>query len=84
MRFHPSSAEVHRIVHGLARTEPARITPEVLAELHRAKPHAPDHLPREIELIEVAVLIGRRGALEGKSGRRAESAPRHTDYVWGR
>jgi acetate kinase len=42
----------HRLVHGLARTEPAQITPEVLSELHRAAPYAPDHLPREIELIE--------------------------------
>ena len=42
----------HRIVHGLARTEPAQITSEILAELGRAAPYAPDHLPREIELIE--------------------------------
>lgn len=42
----------HRIVHGLERTEPARITPEVLADVHRAEPYAPDHVPREIALIE--------------------------------
>jgi acetate kinase len=42
----------HRLVHGLERTEPARITPDVLTELHRATPYAPDHLPREIQLIE--------------------------------
>ena len=42
----------HRIVHGLTRTEPAQITADVLADLHRARPYAPDHLPREIELIE--------------------------------
>jgi acetate kinase len=42
----------HRVVHGLARTEPTPITPEVLADLHRATPYAPDHLPGEIELIE--------------------------------
>ncbi|MGE3509007.1 MAG: acetate/propionate family kinase [Vicinamibacterales bacterium] len=42
----------HRVVHGMAHTEPARITPDVLDELHRATPYAPDHLPREIELIE--------------------------------
>src|SRR5207244_3835212 len=29
-----------------------RVTPEVVDELHRATPYAPDHLPREIELIE--------------------------------
>jgi acetate kinase len=50
--FGSISAVGHRLVHGLARTEPARITSDVLAELHRATPYAPDHLPREIELIE--------------------------------
>jgi acetate kinase len=33
-------------------TEPERITPELLDELHRICPYDPDHLPREIELIE--------------------------------
>ena len=42
----------HRVVHGMAHTEPERVTPEVLDELHRATPYAPDHLPREIALIE--------------------------------
>jgi acetate kinase len=42
----------HRVVHGMAHTEPERITPDVLDELRRATPYAPDHLPREIELIE--------------------------------
>jgi acetate kinase len=42
----------HRVVHGMARTEPERITPDVLDELHRATTYAPDHLPREIELIQ--------------------------------
>ena len=50
--FGSISAVGHRLVHGLARTEPAQITSDVLAELHRATPYAPDHLPREIELIE--------------------------------
>lgn len=50
--FGSISAVGHRLVHGLARTEPAQITSDVLAELHRATPHAPDHLPREIKLIE--------------------------------
>jgi acetate kinase len=50
--FESISAVGHRLVHGLARTEPAQISADVLAELHRAKPYAPDHLPREIELIE--------------------------------
>ena len=42
----------HRVVHGMAHTAPERITPAVLDELRRATPYAPDHLPREIELIE--------------------------------
>ena len=43
----------HRVVHGMTRTEPERITDELLDELHRITPYDPDHLPREIELIEV-------------------------------
>lgn len=42
----------HRVVHGMAHTEPERVTPELLDELRRAIPYAPEHLPREIELIE--------------------------------
>ena len=42
----------HRVVHGLSHTEPARVTPAMLDELRPATPYAPDHLPREIELIE--------------------------------
>ncbi len=33
-------------------TEPERVTPDVIDELSRATPYAPDHLPGEIELIE--------------------------------
>lgn len=43
----------HRVVHGMAHTEPERITPELIAELHRISGYDPDHLPAEIELIEV-------------------------------
>ena len=42
----------HRVVHGMAHTAPEQVTPDVLDELHRATPYAPDHLPREIELID--------------------------------
>jgi acetate kinase len=41
----------HRIVHGMAHTKPARVTPRLLGELRRTAPFDPDHLPREIELI---------------------------------
>ena len=42
----------HRVVHGMKHSEPERVTPKLLAELHRITPYDPDHLPREIELIE--------------------------------
>ncbi|MEZ5318112.1 MAG: acetate/propionate family kinase [Vicinamibacterales bacterium] len=42
----------HRIVHGMSRSEPARVTPELLQELRGTIPYAPDHLPLEIALVE--------------------------------
>jgi acetate kinase len=42
----------HRVVHGMAHAEPERVTPELLAELHRIEPLDPEHLPLEIELME--------------------------------
>ncbi len=42
----------HRIVHGMLHTQPERVTAELLAELKRITPYDPEHLPREIELIE--------------------------------
>jgi acetate kinase len=43
----------HRVVHGGRRySQPQRITSEVLAELHRLTPLAPNHLPSEIKAIE--------------------------------
>ena len=42
----------HRVVHGMKHTAPEVVTPELLAELHRLSPYDPDHLPRELELIE--------------------------------
>jgi acetate kinase len=42
----------HRVVHGISNRQPVRITPATIEELRRATPYAPDHLPREIELIE--------------------------------
>jgi len=43
----------HRVVHGMKHTEPEIVTKKLLAELRRISPNDPDHLPREIELIEV-------------------------------
>jgi acetate kinase len=50
--FASVKAAGHRVVHGMKHTEPEMVTPELLAELHRISPYDPDHLPREIELIE--------------------------------
>ena len=42
----------HRLVHGMKHSQPERLTPKLLAELHNLTPYAPEHLPREIGLIE--------------------------------
>ena len=42
----------HRVVHGMKHTEPEIVTNKLLDELRRISPNDPDHLPREIELIE--------------------------------
>jgi acetate kinase len=42
----------HRVVHGMRHSEPARVTPRLLAELRRITPYAPEHLPSEIALIQ--------------------------------
>ncbi|MFY9327085.1 MAG: acetate/propionate family kinase [Georgfuchsia sp.] len=42
----------HRVVHGMQHTAPELVTRELLDELHRIRPYDPEHLPREIELIE--------------------------------
>ena len=42
----------HRVVHGMQHTAPELVTQELLDELRGLSPIDPDHLPREIELIE--------------------------------
>jgi acetate kinase len=42
----------HRIVNGGTHTAPERITPELVAALRRIAPIDPEHVPREVELIE--------------------------------
>jgi acetate kinase len=42
----------HRVVHGMRHKEPEIVTQDLLNELHRIELYDPDHLPREIELIE--------------------------------
>jgi acetate kinase len=55
--FSAVTAVGHRVVHGMQHANPERITPQLLSELKRITPYDPEHLPREIELIE---SIGRR------------------------
>jgi acetate kinase len=43
----------HRVVHGMKHTEPEIVTKKLLDELRRISPNDPDHLPPEIELIEL-------------------------------
>jgi acetate kinase len=43
----------HRVVHGMEHIEPESVTQGLLDELHRISSYDPEHLPREIELIEV-------------------------------
>jgi len=41
----------HRVVHGMAHSEPARVDGRLLMELQRMMPYDPEHLKREIGLI---------------------------------
>ena len=44
----------HRVVHGgLKLSEAQRITPRLVAELHRISPYDPEHMPSGIQLMEV-------------------------------
>jgi acetate kinase len=42
----------HRVVHGMLHSQPERVSPALLTELRRIVSFDPEHLPREIELIE--------------------------------
>lgn len=42
----------HRVVHGMQRTAPERISAAVLAQLRAVIPYDPEHLPAEIQLME--------------------------------
>ena len=43
----------HRVVFGLKHSAPERVTPRLLADLRRFTAYDPEHLPVELELIEV-------------------------------
>ena len=55
----------HRVVHGMKHSEPERVTPKLLAELRRITPYDPDHLPREIGLIEAFRQAASEAATSG-------------------
>jgi acetate kinase len=42
----------HRVVHGMLHSQPERVSTTLLTELRRIASFDPEHLPREIELIE--------------------------------
>ncbi len=42
----------HRVVHGMLHSAPERVTAALLSELKSIVPFDPEHMPREIELIE--------------------------------
>ncbi len=42
----------HRVVHGMQHTEPELVTDKLLGDLRRISPNDPEHLPRELELME--------------------------------
>src|SRR5258708_9917366 len=48
----PPAAIGHRVVHGMLHTQPERVSATLLEELRRIASFDPEHLPREIELIE--------------------------------
>ncbi len=43
----------HRVVHGMQHMDPERVTPQLIEALKRLESYDPEHLPREIELIEI-------------------------------
>jgi acetate kinase len=49
--LHPDAIG-HRVVHGMLHTEPERVSPQLLRELRQIAAFDPEHLPREIELIQ--------------------------------
>jgi acetate kinase len=51
--FESVRAVGHRVVHGMKHTEPEIVTRKLLDELRRISPNDSDHLPGEIELIEM-------------------------------
>jgi acetate kinase len=51
--FDSINATVHRVVHGMNRTEPQIVDEKLIDELNSIKSFDPEHLPHEIELIKI-------------------------------
>ena len=51
--FHQTKAIGHRVVHGMKHTEPEVLTEELLKELNGITSFDPDHLPAELEIIQL-------------------------------
>jgi len=51
--FASVAAVGHRVVHGMQHSAPELVTQELLDDLRRVSPCDPDHLPDEIDLIEI-------------------------------
>src|SRR5277367_6479558 len=50
--FKTIAGVAHRVVHGMLHTAPQVVTVQLLDELRRIIPFDPEHLPRELELID--------------------------------
>jgi acetate kinase len=55
VEFSKITAIGHRVVHGMHRTEPCLITPQLLKEMKNNISCDPEHLPNEIKLIEAFI-----------------------------
>ncbi len=51
--FHKVQAIGHRIVHGMKHTEAEMLTDDLLKELYDIRDYDPDHLPAEIEIVQI-------------------------------
>jgi acetate kinase len=51
--FQSVKAVGHRVVHGMERSEPELVTQDLVEDLQRISPFSSEHLPVEIDLIEV-------------------------------
>ena len=80
--FSSVKAAGHRVVHGMKHSRPERITPKLLAELRRITPYDPDHLRREIGLIEAFLRRYPRLPLRGLTALLRRPRPNGLVAAW--